>query len=162
MSNSFLESLLCFLQNLGNLPLADYPKYPNKLQVSALIVFFKSFPLLPSSVIFWDSKKRALAHRTSKIQKVKFLAWIFLFELLVGVILPCNLLWLEFSSNKDTVGYKMGMKKATFQILYIGTITSVGYALFTWMTKADEISYDYKVVGNFTNYLDRGTNHNCL
>lgn len=158
MGANFINRFLSFFEKILKSPLSTYPKYPNKLQVSALIFFFRSFLFLPISPISWNSNKRRLVPFKNIRQKYIYLAWVFLFDFLIGVASPSYLLWQEFSKNgRKTNQSKMGLKKSTFQVLFaVGTFTSVCYSIFTWTIPAKYICLDYKVVSNFANYLHYG------
>lgn len=156
MVHKFFLRLISYLEDILKSPLSSYPKYPNKLQVGALIIFFKCYPCLFSSPIKWNSKKKTLTPLKSKIRCILFLTWVFLFDFLVGVVFPGVLLILEFGDiDGDETKYKMGMKKSPFQMLFlVGTFPCVYYTISLWTMSANDVALDYQKVGQFANYMD--------
>ncbi len=154
-----IKRILFFFETVVKRNVSNHPQYPNKLQVSALQFYFRSFPFVPTLPISWNSKERKLVPLKSTIKRFAFLTWLFFFDFLIGIIFPCILLWLNFKiTSNNEIKYKLEVTTTTFNILYIvGTLTSVNYVILFWTDKAAEISYDYKVIGKFTNFLYQGT-----
>lgn len=129
----------------------------NKLQLSSLIFYIRSFPFLPALPFSWSRNENRFVHSNSKIRNGLYAAWILVFEMLLCVAWSLYLLFIEYRLGADLERGKIDKRKSLFLVLFvIGVLASIGYGLTTLLLEREQICLDFQLISRLEYLLRKG------